>query len=359
MNKKTNPINGWKRREPDDLRRVARLIDALMDEELDPGLRAKMQEWFTSPDSDAEKQQAFVDYAAKAKPHKGPMSAEALGRYKKLASRMGFPEGRKMVLSKRRGYTVLWRAAAVLIPIVAISGAYMAGWFGPGTGQDINTTVVAENRIAVRAVEGVQKDITLPDNSEVWVNSGSAITYPEEFSGKERLVQLEGEAYFNVEKDTGKPFVVQTEMLQVRVLGTQFEVKAYPEAQTTEVTLFSGLVEVTAGEKSERLDPGQRLTYHHDSGRIEIEQVETQREADWRSEVVYAKNRTLAELFRMIANYYDVEIVFDEADFAGGELYDSAFGREQEPERIVGSLSLLSGAFGYTVENGRIVIEKR
>ena len=359
MKKKTNHINDKKRREPDDLQRVARLIDALMDEELDPELRAKMQEWFNSPDSDAAKQQAFVDYAAKAKPHRGPMSAETLRRYEKLASKLGFPEGKKMVLSQKRRNTVLWRAAAALIPIVAIAGAYMAGWFGPGAGQDVTTTVVAENRITARAVDGVQKDITLPDNSEVWVNSGSEITYPEEFSGKERRVRLEGEAYFDVEKDAGKPFVVQTEMLQVRVLGTQFEVKAYPEAQTTVVTLFSGRVEVTAGEKSERLDPGQRLTYHHDSRRIEIEDFETQPETDWRSEVVYARDRTLAELFRMIGNYYDVEIVFDEADFTGGELYDSAFGREQDPQRIVGSLSVLSGAFTYAAENGKIVIEKK
>lgn len=102
----------------------------------------------------------------------------------------------------------------------------------------------------------------MPDSSEIWLNAGTAIKYPEKFSKAQRLVYLDGEAYFSVRKDAAKPFIVETSQLSVKVLGTQFNVKAYANDELVTTTLTSGKVEVTPPvQGSQILKPNEQLTY--------------------------------------------------------------------------------------------------
>lgn len=101
---------------------------------------------------------------------------------------------------------------------------------------------------------GATKKITLPDGSEVWLNAGSTLTTAEGFNNGNREVTLNGEAYFDVEQNAGIPFVIRTGKMNIRVLGTTFNVKAYPEDVTTEASLIQGAIEVTLTGK-----PGKRF----------------------------------------------------------------------------------------------------
>lgn len=101
------------------------------------------------------------------------------------------------------------------------------------------------SRIETIAKPGAKSRLLLPDGSVVWLNSGSRISYPASFTDSLREVELEGEAYFDVAKNAGRPFVVHTRDIDIKVLGTVFNVKCYPEDNKTEATLISGLVQVS------------------------------------------------------------------------------------------------------------------
>lgn len=112
-------------------------------------------------------------------------------------------------------------------------------WFGNEPG------VPGVSLIETIAKPGAKSRLLLPDGSVVWLNSGSRISYPANFTDSLREVELEGEAYFDVAKNAGHPFIVHTRDIDIKVLGTVFNVKCYPEDNKTEATLISGLVQVS------------------------------------------------------------------------------------------------------------------
>ena len=136
---------------------------------------------------------------------------------------------------------------------------------------ELNTPIGSHTRLA------------LTDGTEIWVNAGSKLRYPGHFSGKERIVYLEGEAFFNVKKDPSHPFIVKTSNLNVKALGTTFNVKAYPGEGTIETTLVDGIVmiEENAGKTNQnnsiRLMPNQKATYIRKEGRLFLTRKEQEK----------------------------------------------------------------------------------
>ena len=111
--------------------------------------------------------------------------------------------------------------------------------------------------------KGSRSHIKLPDGTTVWLNAGSKLNYPRQFTGGKREVALEGEAFFDVAKDPDRPFTVRTKTFAIRVLGTEFNVAAYPDENKLETTLISGKVQVTMNEKPDQniiLAPNEKLT---------------------------------------------------------------------------------------------------
>lgn len=125
----------------------------------------------------------------------------------------------------------------------------------PSTGNTITTQ------------PGSKSQITLPDGTQVWINADSRIKYDEHFTGKYREVFLSGEAYFDVMRDTSRPFIIHTRSLDVRVLGTSFNVRSYPNEKTTETALIHGAVEVTLHNNPDQkiiLKPNEKLVVNND-----------------------------------------------------------------------------------------------
>lgn len=114
---------------------------------------------------------------------------------------------------------------------------------------------------------GSKSQITLPDGTVVWINADSKITYDQQFPGNYREVYLTGEAYFDVARDTTKPFIIHTRSIDVRVLGTSFNVRSYPNEKTTETALIHGTVEVTLHNNPAQkiiLKPNEKLVVNND-----------------------------------------------------------------------------------------------
>lgn len=128
--------------------------------------------------------------------------------------------------------------------------------------------VPVASRIETIAKPGAKSRLLLPDGSVVWLNSGSRISYPANFTDSLREVELEGEAYFDVAKNSGHPFIVHTRDINIKVLGTVFNVKCYPEDNKTEATLISGLVQVSKTGDSDQeillLHPHEKVVVNSD-----------------------------------------------------------------------------------------------
>lgn len=150
-------------------------------------------------------------------------------------------------------WMLMVRMAAALIFFVAAWHIMVATGLVPGKEDGLRSEY---------NIRGTRSHIKLADGTSVWLNSDSELKYPLRFKGDKREVYLKGEAFFDVAKDASKPFLVYTEAMTINVLGTSFNIKAYPDDSTSEATLITGEVEVALKNKSEkkiRLRPAEKL----------------------------------------------------------------------------------------------------
>jgi ferric-dicitrate binding protein FerR (iron transport regulator) len=148
-----------------------------------------------------------------------------------------------------------WRIAAIILAFVCIGSVmlFMLKAKPSHVSYSIITTPLGQRSV-----------VQLSDGSKVWLNAGSKLKYPDQFNGKLREVFLEGEAFFNVAKNTQVPFIVYTSDINIRVLGTEFNVKSYPDEGIIETTLVSGAVDIESPDKNEtlfKLKPNQKAVY--------------------------------------------------------------------------------------------------
>ncbi|MDR3251182.1 MAG: FecR domain-containing protein, partial [Tannerella sp.] len=156
---------------------------------------------------------------------------------------------------------------------------------------------------------GQRVNLTLPDGTDVWLNARTSISYPVVFGRKERMMKLDGEAYFEVAKDKDKPFTVRTRDGEIEVTGTDFNVQAYSSENIFETTLMEGSVRVRLndGAASEvRLSPGQKASL--EAGKLRIENVEDFSHYRWREGLICFSNNTFVEIMHDFERYYGVKI---------------------------------------------------
>lgn len=166
---------------------------------------------------------------------------------------------------------------------------------------------------AVEVPKGALFDMVLEDGTMVWLNAGSRLRFPLEFSGGERRVHLEGEAYFVVAKNEQMPFILETPRQNVRVLGTEFNVYAYHDGGHEHTTLVRGSVSVQAGEGGGPiiLRPGQQAALLSASEGFSIKDVDAGEYTLWRDGIFVFEDDTLGDVFTKLARWYDIEYSFD------------------------------------------------
>lgn len=161
---------------------------------------------------------------------------------------------------------------------------------------------------------GGQYQLMLPDGTNVWLNTASSLRYPTAFIGKERIVELTGEAYFEIAKDASRPFKVKVNNSTVQAIGTHFNIMGYADETATRTTLTEGRIKVS-NEKGERtLSPGQQMVESNSNGEISIAYPDIDKVLAWRSGFFEFDEVDIATLMRQIGRWYNIEIKYDKLD---------------------------------------------
>lgn len=241
-------------------------------------------------------------------------------------------------------------AAAVLAGIVLLAaGTYVGQW------SSDRRIVHAPQEIEVPM--GSRSRIVLQDGTIAWLNAGSKLSYPSEAFGKQRLVRLEGEAYFEVKTDKKRPFIVQTSMVDVEVLGTRFSVKDYGEDDEIEVILAEGsvnFIDKNNLQASFIMQPSQQAIYNKTNKEISINEVPVSLANVWTTGAHFFNEFTFEQIARILEKAYDVVIIFRDESKKGLTFY-SDFRSDDTLDDILDILSS-SKKFRYTKNNDIIEI---
>ena len=214
-------------------------------------------------------------------------------------------QGKEETQGKEKPRTIrmnLWKwAAAIVLPIcIAFFTYYLI---------DSSQTVGAP--FIVKADKGDKATIELPDGTNVVLNSASQLSYLNNFGENVRRVQLNGEAYFKVAHDEKHAFIVQVGDLEVKVLGTSFNVSAYEDAKDVTVVLLEGKVGVYAQKMSHIMKPGDKIEYNKATHKITTTQVHPSDYIEWTKGNIYFEKESLENIMKTLSRIYDVEIRFD------------------------------------------------
>lgn len=216
---------------------------------------------------------------------------------RRLGRRLEQENQKKQEVFKLR--SVLRYAAAIVGVMVLAAG--LAYWFRNK----------AEELVVASAAHGQVREMLLPDGTKVWLNQSSVLKYPRAFEGKERHVYLDGEAYFEVARNHEKPFMVKSPAMDVRVLGTSFNIKCRPDNSFAETTLIEGEVEVK--DKSDKgritLLPGQKAVLNRVTGRMQVKQVDPKMEIVWHNDLIPFEKSSIFQIAAALERFYGVKII--------------------------------------------------
>jgi ferric-dicitrate binding protein FerR (iron transport regulator) len=157
---------------------------------------------------------------------------------------------------------------------------------------------------------GGQYNIVLADGTKVYLNTVSSIKYPTRFNGDQRVVELEGEAYFEVAKNKDKPFIVKSENQSIEVLGTHFNVHAYNNESVVKTTLLEGSVAITYKNQKAVLKPGQQSNVADNSTKIVIRKVDTQSAVAWKNGRFKFDNADLKSVMKQLERWYGIKVEY-------------------------------------------------
>lgn len=200
--------------------------------------------------------------------------------------------------------------------------------------------------------------LTMPDGTKVWLNSGSYIFYPEKFCSSKRQVYLDGEGVFDVAHDKNRPMIIRTDQASVKVLGTKFNLKAYSEEKSTEVSLLEGSVEFAvhgSGMPMCRLSPGDAVVYDKETCRTTESRFTPEDYTSWKDRKYYFKNKSLEYIARQLERTFDVTIIIRNEKLLNTK-YHMAFVNNENIDEILQYIRLHDN---MTVERSGNIIEIR
>jgi transmembrane sensor len=200
--------------------------------------------------------------------------------------------------------------------------------------------------------------IRLPDGSTVILNVGSSLTYPEKFSGENRVVQLSGEAFFDIQHDSAKPFIVTTGDITTTVLGTAFNIKAFPEDQHVTVTVTRGKVKVSSTEKLFGvITRDQRITVQRQTNEAQQSRVDSKAAVAWIERDIHFDNISMLDAITELEDRFDVTISLKNEKLKSCR-FTATFVKGEGIEQILLVLSEFNHAtYTYDQPSGRIEID--
>lgn len=203
---------------------------------------------------------------------------------------------------------------------------------------------------------GGQQQLSLPDGTVVYLNTESSLQFPPSFHGNERRVILNGEAFFDVERDTLKPFIIELPEGKIRVLGTSFNVKAYAEGSKMETTVSTGRVAfLYPGEHEQAMliQPNEKLSYSNTDKSILKEITEVEQSLAWMENKIVFQASTLQEIAEELEHYFDINVEFENEKLQACSM-TGTFSTDSYRE-ILNTLTM-TNAFKFREEGKRIIL---
>jgi transmembrane sensor len=274
-------------------------------------------------------------------------------------------------------YKTTWtRVAAVVVLLLSVAGAY---WVGQSSSTSVDRERTVYNEMVVP--QGEKSSLVLSDGTRICVNASSKLRFPNRFGGKSREVWLDGEAFFEVAKNRTKPFYVHTNGLNIKVLGTKFNVKAYSNENIIETTLVEGLVALSKNQPGEAKDkevylhPNHKAFYLKNKTIVVTEElkrevvepleerkiiiskpIQVEPSTSWKEGKLVFDDETLESIAKKLERRYDVTIEIN--DDVLKEIHYGGVLKNVSVEQAITAIQRTTG-FQYTMTGNHIVIFKK
>jgi transmembrane sensor len=268
------------------------------------------------------------------------------------------PGGNKAILTMAGGKTIVLDSAAN--GLIAKTGAGKV--IKTRSGQIVYKAISSgKSNIAAAEVgyntlstpKGGEYQVVLPDGTKVWLDAASSITYPTAFTGNERRVKLTGQAYFEVAKNKEKPFYVGINNVQVRVLGTHFNISAYNDDNEITTTLLEGSVQVTKNNTLSLLKPGQQAVVSNNSDKIAVSEANIDDAMAWKNGYFIFNDDNITGIMKKVCRWYNVDVEYrgnyDDQQFGG------TFYRSKSIIELLDHLQKI-GKLHFTISGRRITV---
>ena len=221
-----------------------------------------------------------------------------------------------------------------------------------GKGGTTKDTARVMNRLVIP--RGGEFNLTLSDGTRVWLNAETELRYPVQFNGKERVVYLKGEAYFEVSKNKEKPFLVQVDDMSVKVYGTAFNVNTYNKIETVLVT---GSVSMNQGGKEVLLKPNQKGVFDQVSGKITVEDVDVLAYVSWKNGDFIFRNESLNSIMDKLSRWYGLEVLYQDAGLQEVRLSGN-LKRYKDVRELFVSFEKISDA-RFKVQGNKVIVSSK
>ncbi len=254
--------------------------------------------------------------------------------------------GKKIETSLRKIYGI---AASVFFPVLLIVTAWLLYTQYQKANQEIYTEFIAPPKH--------NSQVILSDGTHVWLSPESSLKYTNSYGQRDRTVELKGEGYFEVEKNPDKPFIIEMDNANITVLGTSFNVEAYPEDKLIRTTIVRGSVEIASEKLFESmvLTPGDQFTFDMENNNAYVEKVNTEIYRLVKDGLLLFKRNNLSEICRKLERWYMIPIEYDDTG-DDNLLFTAKF----EDESIETILKIVNETIpiNYKYINNQIKVEK-
>ena len=235
-------------------------------------------------------------------------------------------------------------AASILVPLICIGLGY---YFSENKSKQV------DNKTTVQVEVGQKANIQLPDGTHVWLNSAGLLTYDNTYNQKERIVYLQGEAYFEVNKDKTRPFIVKANDISVEALGTNFDVKAYPNDNYVTAILLKGSIRVSSPSQSEVLKPNEKLTFTKSAGQFtKSVLMDADKNVSWINNQLAFEQERLEDIAKVLERMYSIQIRFTSENLK--DIRFSGTIKNTNLENVLQLVTLVSPV-RYSLENDTII----
>lgn len=242
--------------------------------------------------------------------------------------------------------TAIW-----LVPLLSLGVSY----YLYKDAQDVKQLTFVEHFVP----PGKRERITLPDSSEVWVNSGTLLLYPSAFIGQSREVYIVGEGYFKVRKRPEQSFIVRTKAMQAQVLGTEFNISAYPDQEKITTTLEEGSLKILPDDPLVApciLKPNEQLIYIPSHGKTDVRQVVASDFSDWKEGGLLFNNDSFDDILKALERVYDVRIHLRTSAYHSDRL-TIHFNKHESLENIMMLIKEMIPGLEYQIKEEEIYID--